>query len=90
MFEFKIGYNRDITDTIRTCGYDGEKTDTIRPKVLTPVHFQMFFNGDIIVLYHVTFFGGHSLDHDANSILVAGVFSFLRTQFEVKKRTLKR
>ena len=51
---FKSGYNRDITDTIRTCGYNGEITDiipkcgynwaitdTIRRKFLMLVHFIM-------------------------------------------------
>ena len=60
-FEFKSGYNGDITDTIRTCGYDGKITDNIRPNVLTRVHFQSY-NGDITALYQVTFFGGHSVD----------------------------
>ena len=50
----------NITDTIRTCGYDGKITDHIRPNVLTRVHFQSY-NGDITALYQVTFFGGHSV-----------------------------
>ena len=37
----KVGMIGNITETIRTCGYNWEITDTIPPKVLTPVHFQM-------------------------------------------------
>ena len=37
----KNEYNGDIAGTIRTCGNDGEMTDTIRPKVLTLVHIKV-------------------------------------------------
>ena len=54
-FEFTNGYNGDITYTIRTSVYDRERADTIFPSVFK------CFNKDITVLYHVAFFGGHSV-----------------------------
>ena len=32
-------YNGDKTDNFCNCGYDGEMSNTIRPKSLTPVQF---------------------------------------------------
>ena len=49
--------NRNIIDKMSIFEFDGKITDTIRPKVLPPV----LYNGDIAVLYYVTFFGGHSV-----------------------------
>ena len=43
LFEFISGYNGDIPDNIRTLVYDGEIIDSIRPKILMPIHFNYRF-----------------------------------------------